>query len=163
VPVERSVGLARPRGSCDPSRARTGTFNPSALTLRTASRGVTLVAVEEHRGGEGAHEVGLRVTTGVDGAWAVVEFRGELDLEEAPAALEALLEGVAAGEEGLVVDLRGVTFLGSTGVRVLLDAKNTAEAAGRRLRVVSGAGRARRLIDLLGLSERLDVVTDTDG
>ena len=53
-----------------------------------------------------------------------------------------------------------MTFLGSTGVRVLLDAQTAAEAAGGRLRVVQGDGAARRLIALLGLAERLDVADD---
>jgi len=116
-----------------------------------------LVAVGEHREDEGARDVGLRIDVSERDGATIVAFHGELDLEEAPLAREALADAVRRGHDAVTVDLRDVTFLGSTGVRILLDAQAAAQDAGARMRVVQGDGPARRLIELLGLAERLDV------
>lgn len=118
-----------------------------------------MVAVGGHRGDGGAPQGGLDIETSRSDGWAVVAFAGELDLAEAPGAERALSDALGGGD-GLVADLRGVTFLGSTGIRVLLEAQASAAEVGAGFRVVQGDGAARRLIDLLGLSERLAVVDD---
>jgi anti-anti-sigma factor len=64
------------------------------------------------------------------GALRVV-VRGELDIATAP-RLEAVLADSSASS--LRVDLRGLTFMDSTGVRTLLQATEDARAAGRELR-----------------------------
>lgn len=111
----------------------------------------------EQRGG-GAPEAGLRIETR-DGprGWTLVALEGDLDLgeaEEATRALAAALDGAAGG---IVVDLSGLDFLGSTGVRVLIDANALALSRGLGFRTVPGDGPARRIIDMLGLGERLGV------
>lgn len=121
-----------------------------------------MVAVGEMPGDEPARETGLRIDVRDQDGWAVVAFAGELDLEEAPAAEEALAGARERGPHGVIADLREVTFLGSTGVRVLLEAQAGCEAAGRRMRVVQGEGPARRLFALLSLGDRMDLV-DGDG
>ena len=119
-----------------------------------------MVAVGEMPGDEPARETGLRITVGESDGWAVVAFAGELDLDEAPTAVDVLTGARDAGTHGVIADLREVTFLGSTGVRVLLEAQERIEAVGRRMRVVAGEGPARRLIELLGLESRLDLADD---
>jgi anti-anti-sigma factor len=59
-----------------------------------------------------------------------ITLRGELDLATAPRLEHALAD---AGED-VVIDLRGLTFMDSTGVRVLLEA---AEGAGPGLRMIA--------------------------
>lgn len=117
-----------------------------------------MVAVGQHTGDEGARETGLRAEVIERDGGVIVAFRGELDLDEAPIAREALDGAFARGLPLVTADLREVGFLGSTGVRILLDAHAAADAAGVRLHVVQGTGPARRLIELLGLGERLNVV-----
>ncbi len=117
-----------------------------------------MVAAEEHGSDEGSGEVGLRIASSWSDGWSIVSFHGELDLEQEVEAREALERAAAADGDGVMVNLRAVTFLGSTGVRLLLDAHAATADAGRRLRVVQGRGPARRLIELLDLSDRLDVV-----
>jgi anti-sigma B factor antagonist len=122
---------------------------------------MTLVAVGDQLGDEGVPtETGLVIEAHDADGWTVVAFVGELDLDEAGEAASALAAAVGRGHHGVIADLRGVTFLGSTGIRVLLEAQTAAEAAGGRLRVVQGDGPARRLIELLGLGERLGVADD---
>jgi anti-sigma B factor antagonist len=107
-------------------------------------------------------EGALRIETTESDGWVSVAVAGELDLAEAAEAEKAVQDALHRPSRGLVVDLRRVTFLGSTGIRVLLDAQAAALGAGRRFRVVQGDGAARRLIELLGLTERLEVVDAGD-
>ena len=86
-----------------------------------------------------------------------VSFHGDVDLADAERVEEALHDAVSRGEAGVSVNLRGVTFLGSTGVRLLLEAREHARRRGGGLSFVLGDGPARRVIDLLGLREVLDV------
>lgn len=87
-----------------------------------------------------------------------LEPLGELDLATAGVlddALRAWLESSRSDE--LVVDLSGVTFMDSTGLRAVLVASSAASEAGRRLVVIPGDGQARRVIELARVSEFLDL------
>ena len=70
-----------------------------------------------------------------------VAFSGEVDLNSAPELHRRLVEAEAdAGTATLVVDLREVTLLDSTGIGELVRAQQRARRAGRRLVVVRGRG-----------------------
>lgn len=87
-----------------------------------------------------------------------LEPLGELDLataEQFDDALRAWLEDPRAGE--LVVDLSGVTFMDSTGLRSVLIGSSAANQAGRRMVVVPGRGQARRVIELAQVSAYLEL------
>ena len=66
----------------------------------------------------------------------VVTVRGELDLATAE-RLDSALDNLTA--EDLVLDLRPLTYLDSTGVRLLLRRDVAARSCGQRLRVLRGA------------------------
>jgi anti-sigma B factor antagonist len=66
----------------------------------------------------------------------VVTLTGELDLATAT-RLERELDGLTADD--LVLDMRGVTYLDSTGVSLLLRRDAAARTLGRRLKVIAGA------------------------
>jgi anti-anti-sigma factor len=77
-------------------------------------------------------------------------LRGELDLSAA-AALRARVEAAAAS--GLIIDLREVTFIDSSALRELLNARQELERHGSRL-VLSGVpATVRRLLDMTGTAE----------
>jgi anti-anti-sigma factor len=92
------------------------------------------------------------------GGTAEVVLEGELDL----GTLEEARYRVAAAEREapslLVIDLSALTFVDSTGVRVVLLADDRARAAGRRLAVRLGTGPALRIFTALGLVDKLDVL-----
>lgn len=117
----------------------------------------------EQRGG-GAPEAGLRIETrdGPDG-WTLVVLEGDLDLSEAEEATRALASAVDGARGGVVADLSGLDFLGSTGVRVLIDASAHALRRGLGFRTIPGDGPAWRIIDMLGLAERLGAEADAPG
>jgi anti-sigma B factor antagonist len=81
----------------------------------------------------------------------VVTVRGELDLATA-ARLDSALDTLIA--EDLVLDLRPLTYLDSTGVRLLVQHDAAARTSGRRLRVVRGPV-ADRVFELTELDRLL--------
>ena len=88
-------------------------------------------------------------------ATAVISVSGELDLASSP-ALEEELERVAQSDAQLVVvDLRGLEFMDSTGLSVLVRAHQRAEENGRRLGLVNGSQQVQRLLTLTGVADRL--------
>lgn len=89
---------------------------------------------------------------------------GELDLATArllDVALRAWLDDPAGGE--LVVDLSGVTFMDSSGLRAVLVASSEAAEHGRRIVVLPGDGQARRVIELAHVSAFLELRDALDG
>lgn len=90
---------------------------------------------------------------------AVLRFCGEIDLatEEAMSdAIDALLE---SGAQDVVIDLRDVAYMDSTGVQRLLSAQFRAEEAGLDLRLRLG-GPACRILLLCGVLPRLTVIDE---
>lgn len=83
---------------------------------------------------------------------------GELDLASAP-ELEAELERTWRSEAELViVDLRRVEFIDSTGLYVIVTADQRADEQGRRFAVVDGGGQVHTLLSLTGMLEIITVV-----
>ena len=92
-----------------------------------------------------------------EGGTAVLRLRGEVDLAaeaDMREALDALLESGAAT---LVIDLRELDYMDSTGVQRLLAAQVGADTARRRLEVRLGPA-ARRILLLCGVLDRFTVV-----
>src|SRR3954471_22069674 len=80
---------------------------------------------------------------------SLILLRGELDLAAA-AVLRNRVE--AAAGSGLIIDLREVTFIDSSVLRELLDARRELERQGSRL-VLSGVpASVRRLLDMTGMA-----------
>jgi anti-sigma B factor antagonist len=77
-------------------------------------------------------------------------LRGELDLASA-AGLRSRVEAAAAS--GLIIDLREVTFIDSSALRELLNAREELARHGSRL-VLSGVpASVRRLLDMTGTAD----------
>lgn len=87
-----------------------------------------------------------------------VALRGELDISTLAQAQTQVETAEAAEPSVLVVDLSGLTFVDSSGVRLVLLADGRARAAGRRLAVCLGDGPALRVFHALGLLDKLEVV-----
>jgi anti-anti-sigma factor len=95
-----------------------------------------------------------------EGGATVVALAGELDIAAAP-ALEERLETVFADEPSrLVFDLRGLEFIDSTGLSVLVKANQRAETAGLPFGLAGGGTQVRRLLSLTGIAERLTVADE---
>src|SRR5207248_5831750 len=72
---------------------------------------------------DGNAPVGFHVVAEVTADPPCVAVWGELDLGSVAAFRDALSEALETGARRLVVDLRQVTFMGSTGVRELIRAR----------------------------------------
>ena len=86
-----------------------------------------------------------------DGA-LVVRLAGELDLNTASRAEQALVDEVGPGARNLIVDLRDLEFCDAAGLRVFVRARRRAHDAGMRLRLVHPTRMVQRLLEVADLS-----------
>jgi anti-sigma B factor antagonist len=102
----------------------------------------------------------LELTVESEGDVVRLALRGELDISSASRVEReiALLEDQTP--RVLVLDLRGLEFMDSTGLRIVVSANARAEQAGRRLVVVRGPEAVHRIFRITRLEERLDMVDD---
>ena len=99
----------------------------------------------------------FRVEVHTEGRATVIAVGGELDLASAP-ALESELEAAAQSDAALLVlDLRELEFMDSTGLSVIVKAHQRLSEEGRTLSVVRGPQQVQRLLDLTGVAERLQL------
>ena len=90
-----------------------------------------------------------------DGA-VVVQLAGELDLYNAHAVRDELLAAAARAPDRLVVDLSGVTFIDSTGLGVLIEART--KLSNRRAFLLAAPGlETRRALEISGLDRHFAV------
>jgi anti-anti-sigma factor len=80
---------------------------------------------------------------------------GEVDVSTADVLRHAARDAVAARPRCLVIDLGGLTFCGSTGLVVLMDACRDAEAAGVRFGTAAGPPIVRRVLEITQLGPAL--------
>ena len=94
-----------------------------------------------------------------EGEAVVVAPDGEVDL----ATVHALRDAVRSAQREtriVVVDLRAVTFMDSSGLRLLVELHRESDQDGFSLVVVRGPRALERLLDVTGLSDRLLLVDD---
>jgi len=102
---------------------------------------------------------GFEVTS--DRARGIVSVRGDLDLAHSGDLRLAILAVEENPPPILVVDLREVVHIDSTGLRVILDASTRAEAEARRVVVVvEPEGPVGKVLELTLVTDRIEVVGD---
>jgi anti-sigma B factor antagonist len=84
------------------------------------------------------------------GRCAIV-VRGAIDLFAAPELKRRLLEAVGAGTREVVLDLRGASFVDSTGLGALLATRKRLAARDGRLIIVLNQPRVDRVFEITGL------------
>ena len=80
---------------------------------------------------------------------------GELDLATSPQLERAIVEATSEAVPELVLDLRELTFLDSTGLRTLAQANLKAEQAGTTLSIWRGPHQIDRVLEISGLGPLL--------
>src|SRR5215213_9708506 len=83
---------------------------------------------------------------------------GEVDLATVDVVQAQLAELKARGFSQLTLDLRAVSFMDSTGLRMILEWDASSRVDGFAFRLVAGSPAVQRLFDLTGTRERLDFV-----
>ena len=89
-----------------------------------------------------------------------VALRGELDLEHAYTFDEEMRRVEAVRPSCLVIDLRGLSFLDSSGLARLLAANRRARREKRRLVLVRGTKAVQRLFQITAVGHHFETVTD---
>ena len=93
---------------------------------------------------------------------AVVRVSGEFDLAATHVVEDALLSVEDDQNRVIVLDLREVTFLDSTGLRTITSADHRAREAGHELRIVRGPEQIQKLLYVTGMDKILPLVNDPE-
>ena len=104
---------------------------------------------------------GFEVRTHVRNGVARLALVGELDMAAAPTAQDHLARIANDGVTAVLLDLRDLTFMDSTGVHVFVDARDQAMQQGCRFAIVGVGGTPRMLLDITGTGDAL--IDDTEG
>jgi anti-anti-sigma factor len=90
----------------------------------------------------------------------VVAPSGELDI----ATVDRLRAAVAqrSGDESLMLDLRGLCFLDTSGLQLVMEAHRQSVEESWPLRIVRGAREVQRVFDVAGLEDALPFVDAPD-
>jgi anti-sigma B factor antagonist len=94
------------------------------------------------------------------GNWVVVALSGELDMAHAAEVRRALLNLHLVRGGRLALDLHDLSFMDSTGVRLILQAMRHAEQRDADFAIIPGSGAVQRVLELVGLAEQLPMVDD---
>jgi anti-sigma B factor antagonist len=137
------------------------------MTRQRPSEGATLsadVAVQpaDHADGGPVAEVTIDESPAGERCRRVVlALRGELDVVGATDARKLLLSLGIPSSCRFVLDLSGLTFIDSTGIRLILQTREHALQHGAEFVLVRGPERVMRVLELVGLDEQLDTIVRT--
>lgn len=91
-----------------------------------------------------------------NGADRVLMVRGDIDLASAPDFETSLRSALDSSPATITIDLAALTFIDSSGLRVLVSVSKEAESRGTTLGLRNIPRHAQRVLDITGLSERFD-------
>ncbi|MHB0912322.1 MAG: STAS domain-containing protein [Armatimonadota bacterium] len=112
---------------------------------------------------EAWHVSRLDVNIRYEQDFPIIEAKGECDLITSRKLRDAVDNLISTGHCALIFDFRYMTYIDSSGFRVLLEAKNKAFERGGDIVLVSLTAPVERIFDLLRLGEliaRTDTVED---
>lgn len=98
----------------------------------------------------------------IDGDRAVLTVNGEVDVYTAPTLREHILSAINEGASTVVADLRGVAFMDSTGLGVLVGALKRLRQSGGALHVVCDSEPVLKIFRVTGLIDVFGVVPSLD-
>lgn len=85
----------------------------------------------------------------------VIKVYGELDLSGVTRMSEAFAAALDSDARAIVLDLRELEFLDSTGVHAILMAERSAKERDRGFVIVRGPRQVQRIFEISGIAERL--------
>lgn len=107
-------------------------------------------------GPEGDDQITVSTTSPADGQ-VVIEVGGEVDMLTSPQLRRVVLEYLTNGTELVVLAMDGVTFLGTSGLAVLIEVREAAHTAGVELRIACTQRRVLRPLAIAGLVPLFDI------
>jgi anti-sigma B factor antagonist len=104
----------------------------------------------------------FRVEVRNEGRASVIAVSGELDLASSAALEDELSRVIQSSVDLVIVDLRELEFMDSTGLSTLVKAHQRADEAGQRLALIRGPQQVQRLLSLTGVAERLELADSAE-
>jgi anti-sigma B factor antagonist len=92
----------------------------------------------------------------------VIGLHGELDFAQAATFKATLLEELAGGARGLVLDLSALAFIDSSGISAIIYASAAAKRGGQTLIVASPGPQVARVFGMLNLSDVVPIEEDVE-
>lgn len=144
------------RGASDPPEGESAPDSPGTAGTPAGPSDPPAGPLREALRPAGPPRLGLRVDQQPDSVVAYLE--GELDILTTP-KFGARINGVIRESTGdLVLDLRGVEFIDSAGLQLLLNTRRRLLRRQRNLSVICEEGPVKRLIALMRLTDILGVI-----
>lgn len=100
----------------------------------------------------------LTVTTTRHADRCVIAPIGDLELSSAEQLEVKVRAAEASDVQQIIIDLSGVSFMDSTGLRLLLQADARSRADSNRLRLIRGSRRVQRVFELTNTEDMLPFV-----
>jgi anti-anti-sigma factor len=100
----------------------------------------------------------LTIGVEVDSDQALLRLEGELDPHTAPLLKREIDRLVAEGAKRVVLDMSALQFIDSSGLRVVISAHRELADDGGQLTLRSPSETARRLLEITGLVDHIDVL-----
>jgi anti-sigma B factor antagonist len=104
----------------------------------------------------------LRIELRHDADRLIVRLDGELDMASAPSLQEALERTEPEAGATLVLDVQQLSFIDSTGLRVILWARERCQDRGRAFALTPGSPQVQRLLAISGAGEYLRIIDRAD-
>ncbi len=104
----------------------------------------------------------MNITHEDKGMVAVVSITGSLDALTAPQLTDHLNKEIGAGKNKLVVNLSGLDYTSSAGLRVLLNAVKESRQRGGDLRVASVRPTVNKVFEMSGFTSILKFFADVE-
>lgn len=92
----------------------------------------------------------------------VLALDGELDMASAPQLQSAIDDPELVGKPLVVLDLKRLDFIDSTGLRIILAARKLCSERDQELAVTQGSAQVERLLSVTGMGEHLRTVSASD-
>jgi anti-anti-sigma factor len=102
----------------------------------------------------------FEVDTERSSAELTIRLSGDLDLASFESVDELLTSAQSDGNRSVRIDLRGLDFIDSSGIRLLLVACDRAQRNGHELSIIRGSERIQRVFALTDLDGRLPFCDD---
>jgi anti-anti-sigma factor len=92
----------------------------------------------------------------------VLALRGELDLQAVPHFEAVTSQALADDPVMLILDLSGLTFIDSSGMRSVLAAREHADGAGQGFGMIPGPANVQKLFAIAGILDGLPWLSERD-
>ena len=104
----------------------------------------------------------MKLTTRVTENIAIVSIEGDFDASTSAEVNECLMSTLEQGNAGLIIDLEGVPFMSSRGLRVLLEAYRAGKLSDTSVVIAAPSKGVKKVLDISGFSSFLTCYPDIE-